>query len=68
MLRDDIVLAMRRIAFISDVHANLETLEAVLRDVDAQKPDLLVCLGDTINYGPSTRHILSWATRTRLRC
>ena len=30
---------MRRIAFISDVHANLEALEAVLRDLEAQKPD-----------------------------
>ena len=49
---------MRRIAFISDVHANLEALEAVLRDVDAQKPDLLVCLGDTINYGPNPRECL----------
>ncbi len=49
---------MRRIAFFSDVHANLEALEAVLRDVDAQKPDLVVALGDTINYGPNPRECL----------
>lgn len=49
---------MRRIAFISDVHANLEALEAVLRDVEAQQPDLLVALGDTINYGPNPRECL----------
>lgn len=49
---------MRRIAFISDVHANLEALEAVLRDVDSQHPDLVVCLGDTINYGPDPRECL----------
>lgn len=49
---------MRRIAFISDVHANLEALEAVLRDLEAQKPDLLVALGDTLNYGPNPRECL----------
>lgn len=49
---------MQRIAFISDVHANLEALTAVLRDVDAARPDLLVSLGDTINYGPDPRECL----------
>lgn len=49
---------MRRIAFISDVHGNLEALQAVLRDVEAHHPDLLVALGDTINYGPDPRECL----------
>lgn len=51
--------SMQRIALISDVHANLEALEAVLRDVDSQRPDLLVCLGDTLNYGPRPRECLA---------
>ncbi len=50
---------LKRVAFISDVHANLEALEAVFRDVETQKPDLVVCLGDTINYGPNPRECLS---------
>ena len=49
---------MRRIALLSDVHANLEALDAVLADVEAQAPDLVVCLGDTINYGPNPRECL----------
>lgn len=28
---------MQRIAFLSDIHANLEALEAVLADVDTQR-------------------------------
>lgn len=48
---------MKRLAFLSDVHANLEA--AVRRDVDTQKPDLVVCLGDTINSGPNPRECLS---------
>jgi predicted phosphodiesterase len=48
----------RRIALLSDIHANLGALEAVLRDVDALSPDLVVVLGDTINYGPEPRECL----------
>ncbi len=42
-----------RIAIISDVHANLAALEAVLRHAEAQGPiDGLWCLGDSVGYGP----------------
>jgi predicted phosphodiesterase len=46
---------MPRIAILSDIHGNLAALEAVLRDVEAQKPDRIVCLGDTAGYGPFPR-------------
>ena len=42
-----------RIAFVSDVHANLAALEAVLRHAKAAGPvDGVWCLGDTVGYGP----------------
>jgi len=41
-----------RIGVVSDVHANLEALEAVLSHQDRQAPDMLVCLGDFVGYGP----------------
>jgi diadenosine tetraphosphatase ApaH/serine/threonine PP2A family protein phosphatase len=41
-----------RIAVISDVHANLYALEAVLAEIDKEPPDEIWCLGDTIGYGP----------------
>lgn len=41
-----------RVAVISDVHANLAALEAVLAAVDAEGVDELWCLGDTVGYGP----------------
>lgn len=53
----------RRIALLSDVHGNLEALEAVLRDVDRARPDLVVVLGDTINYGPDPRACLELVDR-----
>jgi predicted phosphodiesterase len=41
-----------RVAVISDIHANLHALEAVLADLDAQSPDAVWCLGDLVGYGP----------------
>ncbi|MDO8615084.1 MAG: metallophosphoesterase family protein, partial [Dehalococcoidia bacterium] len=42
-----------RIAILSDVHANLAALEAVLRHAEADGPiDGIWCLGDTVGYGP----------------
>jgi diadenosine tetraphosphatase ApaH/serine/threonine PP2A family protein phosphatase len=38
------------IAVLSDVHANLEALSAVLRAVGLEKPDAIVCLGDLVGY------------------
>ncbi len=39
-------------ALISDIHANLGALEAVLRDVRQQGIKEIFCLGDVIGYGP----------------
>lgn len=40
-----------KFALISDIHANLEALEAVLRDITTQKADTIFCLGDVVGYG-----------------
>jgi diadenosine tetraphosphatase ApaH/serine/threonine PP2A family protein phosphatase len=39
-----------RYAILSDVHANLEALRAVLDDA-ADRADAILCLGDTVGYG-----------------
>jgi predicted phosphodiesterase len=41
-----------RIAVISDIHANLHALEAVLAAIDADGVDQIWCLGDLVGYGP----------------
>ena len=38
-------------AILSDIHANLDALEAVLSDIRAQEVDQLICLGDLVGYG-----------------
>ncbi|NLW51233.1 MAG: metallophosphoesterase family protein [Candidatus Brocadiaceae bacterium] len=40
-------------ALISDIHGNLEALEAVLREIRHQGIDEVWCLGDVVGYGPN---------------
>jgi diadenosine tetraphosphatase ApaH/serine/threonine PP2A family protein phosphatase len=41
-----------RIALITDVHANMEALDAVLAALRREGVDRIVCLGDSVGYGP----------------
>jgi len=45
-------------AFVSDLHANVEALEAVLADIESRRPDRILCLGDIVNYGPDPEKCL----------
>lgn len=40
-------------ALISDIHSNLEGLEAVLADIERQGVTEVYCLGDIVGYGPN---------------
>jgi predicted phosphodiesterase len=42
-----------RLALISDIHGNLEALNAVLADIAKQDIDEIYCLGDVVGYGPN---------------
>lgn len=54
------------IALISDIHANLPALEAVLADIDAVGDvERIYCLGDVIGYGP---HPVECLELTAERC
>src|SRR5213080_5596206 len=44
-----------RFAIFSDVHGNLEALEAVLADARARKCTRFVCLGDVVGYNANPR-------------
>ena len=46
------VLGVKR-AVISDLHSNLEGLEAVLADIRREGVDEICCLGDIVGYGPN---------------
>jgi len=42
----------RRIGLISDIHANLHALIAVLENLDEAGVDKIYCCGDVVGYGP----------------
>ena len=49
---------MTRIAFISDIHANMEALNAVLQEIDKHGADMIICLGDVVGYGPNPKECI----------
>jgi diadenosine tetraphosphatase ApaH/serine/threonine PP2A family protein phosphatase len=52
-----------RYAVFSDVHANLEALDAVLADVGRRSPDVYLCLGDIVGYGPDPNECVDTVRR-----
>jgi diadenosine tetraphosphatase ApaH/serine/threonine PP2A family protein phosphatase len=48
-----------RVAFMADIHANREALEACLAHARAQRADRLVFLGDYVNYGADPESVVA---------
>lgn len=48
----------KRVAIITDIHGNLEALEAILKDIKSQDIDEIICLGDTIDIGPNSKECI----------
>ena len=44
-----------RFAILSDIHANLEALEAVLADARDRRCTHFICLGDVVGYNANPR-------------
>jgi putative phosphoesterase len=51
------ISAPMRVALISDLHANLVALDAVLADIERVGVDRIVCLGDVATLGPEPNAI-----------
>lgn len=49
---------MTKTAVVSDIHGNLEALNAVLDDIGTKSVDRIFCLGDVIGYGPNPKECL----------
>lgn len=47
-----------KIAVISDIHANLQALEAVIDDIRETGADEVWCLGDAVGYGANPNEVL----------
>lgn len=56
-----------RIAVLSDVHANLPALRAVLEDVDRCAPHEIWCAGDLVGYNPWPNEVLEILRERKVR-
>lgn len=50
-------------AIVSDIHGNLEAIEAVVADIERVGVDEIYCLGDIIGYGPNPRECVDRVTQ-----
>ena len=57
-----------RVALLSDIHANLAALEAVLRHADDEGSEALWNLGDTVGYGPDPDRVIELMVIEGARC
>lgn len=48
-----------RIGLIADIHGNLVALESVLRELEPEQIDQIICLGDVAALGPQPREVLA---------
>lgn len=48
-----------KIAIISDIHGNMQALDAVLEDIKTEKCDKILCLGDLVMAGPEPEKTLN---------
>lgn len=53
-------------AIISDIHSNLEALQAVLADINQQNVEETFCLGDVVGYGPNPRECVDLVMECRV--
>ena len=56
------------VAIMSDIHGNLEALEAVLTDIALWPVEEVVSIGDMIGYGPNPEEVLVALRRREVLC
>lgn len=57
-----------KIAAISDIHGNIYALMKALEDIDEQKVDKIICLGDLVGYGPHPNEVIALIRRREIPC
>lgn len=57
-----------KLAIISDIHANLPALEAVMEDIKKNKPDDIYCLGDLVNFAGWDNEVINLIREHNITC
>lgn len=57
-----------RFSVISDIHANLEALSAVIEDISKENITEIYCLGDLVGYGANPNECVEIARKHSFKC
>lgn len=57
----------RKIAVLSGIHGNLPALETVLDELNKQKYEAIICLGDIVSYGPNPKECLELLKKNKVK-
>ena len=57
-----------KIAVMSDIHGNIYALMKTLEDIDEQRVDKIICLGDLVGYGPHPNEVIALIKRREIPC
>jgi predicted phosphodiesterase len=55
-----------RVAILSDIHANVQALNAVLEHMESRRVDAVWFLGDAVGYGGAPEEVLEWMSNAGL--
>ena len=55
-------------AILSDIHGNVEALNAVLHDIDGRSVDSIICLGDIVGYYPDPERCVDLVRKHAQSC
>jgi predicted phosphodiesterase len=57
-----------KLALISEIHANLEALQATLDDIAPHSVDRIVCLGDIVGYNTKPQECIALLREVQAVC
>lgn len=57
-----------KLAIISDIHSNLEALEAALQDLKTQNVSEIYCTGDLVGYGANPNEVIDLLIQNQVKC
>jgi len=55
-----------KLALISDIHGNLEALNAVLKEIKKRKVKKVFCLGDIVDYGANSNECVDLIRKNKI--
>jgi predicted phosphodiesterase len=57
-----------KLAILSDIHSNLEALEAALEDIKTQSVENIYCTGDLVGYAANPNEVIDLLRQNKVKC